>query len=150
MKNKSKADSLPSSANVHFNLVDVRTLIKNKASIRLLIKKLFINEGKTLKEISYNFCSDDYLLDINNSYLSHDYYTDIITFDLTENNAIVGDVYISVNTVKDNAVSNGVDFKNELLRVIIHGALHLCGYKDKTQKQIKLMRSKEDYYLSLR
>lgn len=149
MKNKSKADSLPSSANVSFNLVDVRTLIKNKTSIRLLIKKLFINEGKTLKEISYNFCSDGYLLDINKSYLSHDYYTDIITFDLTENSAICGDVYISIDTVKDNAASNGIAFKNELLRVIIHGALHLCGYKDKTTKQIKLMRSKEDYYLSL-
>ena len=95
------------------------------------------------------FCSDDYLLDINKKYLNHDYFTDIITFNYNENNTIIGDLFISVDRVKENAKELKVDFNNELFRVIIHGVLHLCGYNDKTQDQLKEIRTKEDEFLGL-
>lgn len=100
-------------------------------------------------EISINLCSDDHLLQINKKHLNHDYYTDIITFELSENNEISGDLYISTDRVLDNAKQLNITFHVELNRVIIHGILHLCGYKDKTKAQQKEMREKENYYLSL-
>lgn len=111
------------------------------------IKNTILNEGKQSGEISFVFCSDDYLLDINRQYLDHDYYTDIITFDYVEGNLISGDVFISIDRVKENADVFKVSFENELNRIIIHGVLHLLGYKDKDSKQKEVMTGKEDYYL---
>jgi len=119
-----------------------RTLAKE------VIKDLFKKEKTQLEQLQYIFCSDEYLLEINKQHLNHNYYTDIITFDLSDNaNAVTGEIYISIDRVKDNAQTYKVPFKQELLRVIFHGALHLCGYKDKTDKDEKLMRKAEDKYL---
>lgn len=101
-------------------------------------------------DISIIFCSDPYILDINQKYLQHDYYTDIITFDYCEGDRLSGDLFISVDSVRENSVEYGTEFKDELNRVIIHGLLHLIGYDDHTEEDIKMMRSKENYYLSLR
>jgi probable rRNA maturation factor len=119
-----------------------RTLVKE------VIRDLFKKEKTKLEQLQYIFCSDEYLLEINKEHLQHNYYTDIITFDLSENpNAVIGEIYISIDRVKDNAQTYKVPFKHELLRVIFHGALHLCGYKDKTEKDQSLMRKAEDKYL---
>ena len=106
------------------------------------------DEGKVLDEVNLIFCSDEYLLKMNVEYLQHDYYTDIISFDYCEGNRILGDLFISKDRVLDNADQNNVTFDLELQRVIVHGVLHLCGYKDKSEEEQKLMRTKEDYYLS--
>ena len=101
-----------------------------------------------LEQVQYIFCSDEYLLDINQQYLNHDYYTDIITFPLNRQKAsIVSDIYISVDRIRENALNYAVSFEQELYRVIAHGMLHLCGYQDESEAEIKLMRSKEDHYL---
>ena len=101
-------------------------------------------------DISIIFCSDSYILDINQKYLHHDYYTDIITFDYCEGDRLSGDLFISVDSVRENSIEYGTEFKDELNRVIIHGLLHLIGYDDHTNEDIALMRKKENYYLSLR
>ena len=108
------------------------------------------SEIRRIGNISIIFCSDNYVLDINQKYLQHDYFTDIITFDYCEGDRLSGDLFISVGSVRENSVEFGTEFKDELNRVIIHGLLHLVGYDDHTEKDIKLMRSKENYYLSLR
>lgn len=108
------------------------------------------SEIRRIGNISIIFCSDNYVLDINQKYLQHDYFTDIITFDYCEGDRLSGDLFISVDSVRENSVEFGTEFKDELKRVIIHGLLHLVGYDDHTEKDIKLMRSKENYYLSLR
>ncbi len=108
------------------------------------------SEIRRIGYISIIFCSDNYVLDINQKYLQHDYFTDIITFDYCEGDRLSGDLFISVDSVRENSVEFGTEFKDELNRVIIHGLLHLVGYDDHTEKDIKLMRSKENYYLSLR
>lgn len=113
------------------------------------IEQTIQKEKKKTGEISFIFCSDEYLLEINRSYLDHDYYTDIITFDYVENGEISGDIFISVDRVQDNAEKFQVSFDNELNRIMIHGVLHLCGYKDKAVNEKKLMTSKEDYYLGM-
>ena len=106
-------------------------------------------EGFTIKAVNYIFCSDDYLLKINKVHLNHDTYTDIITFEYSECfEPVFSDIYISVERVRENSKVYNVFFTKELSRVILHGALHLCGYKDKSQKQIAEMRSKEELYLS--
>ena len=107
-------------------------------------------EGKELGEINYIFCDDDYLTDINIKTLKHNTLTDIISFDYSLGNVISGDVYVSYDRVRENAVSLEIPFVDELHRVMIHGVLHYCGYKDKSDDEKNLMRSKEDYYLSLR
>ena len=109
------------------------------------------DEGKRVGEIQYIFCSDDCLLDINKRFLDHDYYTDIVTFPLSESDQVIsGEIYISVDRVRENAANNSVDFGTELARVIIHGILHLIGYDDQTEEEKRVMRSKEDYYLTLK
>ncbi len=105
-------------------------------------------EGKVLYEVNLIFCSDEYLLKMNIEYLQHDYYTDIISFDYCEDNKILGDLFISKDRVLDNSIEHNVSFDFEIQRVIVHGVLHLCGYKDKTDVEEILMRNKEDYYLS--
>ena len=107
-------------------------------------------EGKELGEINYIFCDDDYLTDINVKTLKHNMLTDIISFDYSLGNVVSGDVYVSYDRVRENAVSLEIPFVDELHRVMIHGVLHYCGYKDKSDDEKTLMRSKEDYYLSLR
>lgn len=113
------------------------------------IKKVIILEGKLVGDISFIFCSDDYLLDVNRKYLDHDYYTDIITFDYVEDIIITGDIFISIDRVKENAKQFFCSFEDELSRILIHGVLHLLGYKDKTKRDKKLMTEKEDFYLKI-
>lgn len=113
------------------------------------VEKTIQNEGKIVGELSFVFCDDEYLHKINLEYLNHDTYTDIITFDYTEANIISGDIFISIDRVKENAIAFNALFENELSRVIIHGVLHLMGYKDKTEEESTLMRAKEDFYLNL-
>ncbi len=106
-------------------------------------------EGYTIGEINYIFCSDDYLLKINQDYLQHDYLTDIITFDYVLGKNISGDLYISIDRVRENAKEFEVSFENELLRVMVHGVLHLMGYSDKTESATKEMRKKEEEKIKL-
>lgn len=113
------------------------------------IKTVAEKYGKTTGDISYIFCSDDRILEINKQYLAHDYYTDIITFDYTEGNVISGDLFISLDTVRTNSQQFGTRYEEELLRVIIHGVLHLCGFGDKTPKEEQEMRECENQALLL-
>ena len=108
------------------------------------IKSVAASHNKKIGEIAYIFCSDKKMLEINMQYLNHDYYTDIITFDYSENNIISGDLFISLDTVQSNAEKFATDYNEELCRVIIHGILHLCGYNDKSVGDEKVMREKED------
>ena len=113
------------------------------------IHKVISNEGLETGEINFIFCDDDYLLKLNVAFLDHNTLTDIISFDYTMGNLISGDVYISIPRVMDNASIFNTSFQNELHRVIIHGILHYCGYKDKSEDEKLIMRSKEDEYLSV-
>lgn len=122
--------------------------LKNRNVLKVFIESLFKKEKKKLGSINYIFCTDKRLLDINRQFLHHNFYTDIITFDLSESNITKAEVYISIDRVKENAITLGSSFKNELHRVIFHGALHLCGFGDKTPKQVKQIRDREDFYLS--
>jgi len=124
--------------------------LEDDISLSKWIEFAIHQENKDLGELNYIFCDDDYLLEINIKQLKHNTLTDIISFDHSIGNIISGDIFISVERVKDNAVDLLTDFKDELHRVMIHGVLHYCGYKDKTVSEKQLMRSKEDYYLSLR
>ena len=112
----------------------------------------FVAESELMRlgDISIIFCSDNYILDVNIKYLQHDYFTDIITFDYCEGNKLNGDLFISIDSVRENASFYGTEFADELNRVIVHGVLHLIGYDDHTEEDIKVMRSKENYYLSQR
>lgn len=121
--------------------------LNNEQEISTWLLALIEEEKCVLKELTYIFCDDEYLLKINQEHLNHDYYTDIITFDY-DTEELHSDLFISVDRVKDNAEQLNEPFKRELFRVIAHGVLHLCGYKDKTESEIAEMRGKEDYYLS--
>ncbi len=114
------------------------------------LEKIIISEEKKIGEINYIFCDDAYLLKVNQDYLQHDYYTDIITFDYVKGKTISGDIFVSLPRISENASILSKNFEDEFHRVLAHGILHLCGYKDKTEEEISLMRSKEDFYLSLR
>ena len=113
------------------------------------IETIILSENKTLGEISYVFCDDDYLHAINMQYLNHDTLTDIISFDYTEGDVISGDIFVSIERVKDNAIDFKVSFEEELKRVLAHGVLHYCGYKDKTNTDATLMRTKENEKIKL-
>lgn len=135
---------------VSFNYDDRMLKLNHKRKILLFIASIFTKEKKKMARLDYIFCSDDNLLQINRSFLQHDFYTDIITFDLSESKTeITGEVYVSVDRIKDNAKTMKVSFEEEALRVLFHGALHLCGYKDKKKADIAVMRKKEDYYITL-
>jgi probable rRNA maturation factor len=121
----------------------------NRTLLKKFIDNVFKAEGVKLDSLNYIFCSDEYLLQINKSYLNHDYYTDIITFDLSNSTGIVGEIYISIDRVVQNASTHKCTITQELHRVIFHGALHLCGYKDKSKRDSVLMRQMEDKYLAL-
>lgn len=123
--------------------------LQEKAAVKTWIKKILKQEGKTAGNISYFFCTDDYLLNINRQFLQHDFFTDIITFDYSEKTKVEGELFISIDRVKENARSFKQPFEKELMRTIIHGILHLCGYKDKSAADKKTMRAKEDEALKL-
>lgn len=134
---------------VHFFFIDTKVPLRNRTQLKAFVESIFKQEKTNLESINYVFGSDEYLLEINRQYLNHDYYTDIITFDLADSGMpVMGDVHISYDRIRDNAaiVKSGVT--EELHRVIFHGALHLCGYKDKSPMDEKLMRKKEDEYLT--
>jgi len=120
-----------------------------KRKIAQWLKQTAAREGKKIGSVSYIFVSDEHLLEMNKKYLQHNDYTDIITFDNSTGNNISGEMYISVDTVRENAKYYQTDFHNELLRVMVHGVLHLCGYKDKTISERKKMRAAEDKYLGI-
>ena len=113
------------------------------------LENLIISENKKPGEINYIFCDDDYLLKVNQDYLDHDYYTDIITFDYVKGKTISGDIFVSLPRISDNAKNLVKDFNSEFHRVLAHGILHLMGYKDKTEEEITEMRQKEDFYLNV-
>ncbi|HEX5150321.1 MAG TPA: rRNA maturation RNase YbeY [Parafilimonas sp.] len=134
---------------VFFFSADKPVNARNRSLIKNLIVRLFKQERASLNRIDYISCSDDYLLKINQQFLHHETYTDIITFPLSEKSEpIRGEIYISVDRIKENAKAFKVPYQNELLRVMIHGALHLCGYTDHNTTEKQKMRSKEDYYLN--
>ena len=119
-----------------------------KKKLKAAVASLMKDEGKSFVSLDYIFCSDEYLLEINQNFLSHDDLTDIITFDLSDNKEkLKGEIYISVERVLDNSLLFNSTFRDELARVVFHGALHLCGYKDKSKKELVEIREKEDYYL---
>ncbi|MCH7397755.1 rRNA maturation RNase YbeY [Belliella sp. DSM 107340] len=124
--------------------------LKNKILHKNWLKEIARLDGFKVGELTYIFCSDEYLYNINLEYLNHNTYTDIITFDNSEEERIIeGDIFISIERVKDNALKENTEFDKELLRVMSHGILHLLGYKDKTEKEIKLMREMENKSISL-
>ena len=126
---------------------DIRFTLKNRINLKKWITAVALEEQKRVGELSFIFCSDEYLLEINKQYLNHDYYTDVITFDYSENNRISGDVFISVDTVIVNAKDYRQTFESELYRVMVHGVLHLCEYGDHSDEEKQQMRAKENYYL---
>ncbi len=126
---------------------DITFPFKLKRLTSKWLKFVAHSEARRLGDISIIFCSDQYILDVNRKYLNHDYYTDIITFDYCEGDLLSGDLFISIDSVRENAAFYGTAFENELNRVIVHGVLHLIGYDDHTEEEIAQMRSKEDFYL---
>jgi probable rRNA maturation factor len=112
------------------------------------ITESMINEGKSIEDLNYIFCDDEYLLQINRQYLDHDYYTDVIGFDNSQDDVLTGDIFISEERVADHAKENNVTFENELARVMIHGILHFAGYPDKGEEEKRIMTEKEDFYLN--
>ncbi|WP_375235269.1 rRNA maturation RNase YbeY [Winogradskyella sp.] len=134
---------------ISFNY-EIEFNLQEEAAVSNWISNLIKEEDCREGEINYVFCSDDYLHKINIDFLNHNTLTDIISFDYTVGKELHGDIYISIDRVKDNAKDFNVQFKDELARVMAHGVLHYCGYKDKSEEDVKIMRSKEDYYLSKR
>ncbi len=126
---------------------DITFPFKLKRLTSKWLKFVAHSEARRLGDISIIFCSDQYILDVNRKYLNHDYYTDIITFDYCEGDLLSGDLFISIDSVRENAAFYSTAFENELNRVIVHGVLHLIGYDDHTEEEIAQMRSKEDFYL---
>ncbi len=134
--------------NVAFYFTDSKIHVKSKKRLKLFITNIFVKEKFVLSKVSFIFCSDAYLLSLNRKFLKHDYLTDILTFLNSEpTKPIEADVFISVDRIKENAKFYRVHYHNELLRVMIHGVLHLCGYKDKQKHEKVEMRKKEDFYI---
>ena len=119
-------------------------VLPNEAEISAWISRVISSENKKEGDVNYIFCDDEYLLKINNQYLNHDTLTDIISFDYSVGNELHGDIFISIERVRENALDFNVSFNEELLRVLVHGVLHYCGYKDKSESDELIMRSKED------
>ena len=134
---------------IEFNSTTSFELINPEETVTWL-QSVIASEKKTMGELSYIFCDDAYLHKINVDFLDHDTYTDIISFDYSQGNVVSGDMYISVERVAENAENFNCSFRDELSRVMVHGILHYCGYKDKTTEEAKTMRSKENTYLALR
>lgn len=134
---------------IYFHFLTKPFFFPKRKELKSYLHRLFKKEGKAVEQINYIFCTDEYLLSLNKAHLKHNTYTDIITFELSPTGeALVADIYISTERVKENAQTFQTSFQKELHRVIFHGALHLCGYKDKTKEQAQLMRTKEEENLS--
>jgi probable rRNA maturation factor len=133
---------------ISFSAVEITYNMKNKLKVKNWVKSILDTESKKAGEITYVFCNDEHMLGMNEKYLKHDTFTDIITFDYSEKGKLSGDIFISIERVKENAESFQTTFNQELGRVIAHGVLHLSGYKDKNPKDKKMMRIKEDFYLT--
>ena len=129
---------------------DIHFVLKDKLVNNRWLKLVAGSEIRSIGDVNIIFCSDKYILDVNLRYLQHDYYTDIITFDYCEGKKLSGDLFISIDTVRENALEYGVEFDDELHRVMVHGLLHLIGYDDHTPEEEKIIHEKEDYYLKLR
>ena len=138
---------MASKSKVCFFFEHKKIRLENRNKLKTFIESIFKKEKKRLSSINYIFCSDKKLLEINRRFLKHDFYTDIITFNLSETNSAQAEIYISVDRVKDNAKKINTFIKLELHRVIFHGVLHLCGYKDKGKQEKVKMKRREDYYL---
>lgn len=134
-------------SSIEFFFEDIDPIHIHKKILNSHLNLLIKNELKVPGDISVIFCSDAFLLEMNKQYLEHDYFTDIITFDYVEGELISGDLFISVDRIKDNSKVFDTEYVRELFRVVFHGVLHLVGYKDKTDEEQKLMREKENYYL---
>ncbi len=133
---------------IDFFFTEINITLRERTRLKQFIQEIFKTNRTNLKSLTYIFCTDDYLLEINKKFLKHDFYTDIITFDLSEKRQIVeGEIYISIERVKENATNLGTTLKNELHRVIFHGVLHLCGFKDKTTKDKEKMTMEENQCL---
>jgi rRNA maturation RNase YbeY len=128
---------------IFFHTIDVDPRLKHKTALKSWINDCVLGENKKTGVLNIIFCSDEHLLEMNRTHLNHDYYTDIITFDFSQDNIISGDLYISFDRLQDNAQKNAVSLQKETYRVIIHGVMHLCGYKDKTKTDAQLMRKME-------
>ncbi len=135
---------------IRYYCEDISFKLKDKALNNKWLKMVAASELRKIGDINIIFCSDNYILDVNMKYLQHDYFTDIITFDYCEMDILSGDLFISIDSVRENALFYGTEFPEELNRVMVHGVLHLIGYDDHTEEDIKTMRSKENYYLELR
>lgn len=131
--------------NYFFENIDQKNIDFN---ISTWLEDLILSENKKPGDINYIFCDDEYLLKVNQEYLHHDYYTDIITFDYVKGKTIAGDIFVSLPRILDNASTLSQDFESEFRRVLAHGLLHLCGYKDKTEEEASTMRQKEDFYIN--
>ncbi len=138
---------MPSKSKVCFFFQDVKFSLSNRSELKGFIQQIFRNEGKKTGSLNIVFCTDKALLKINSKFLGHDFYTDIITFDLSDNTLFQAEMYLSIDRIRDNARKIGVSFKSEIHRVIFHGVLHLCGYKDKTRLEKIKIRKREDLYL---
>ena len=136
--------------NIEYHFIDVEIPDFNPEFFSLWVKAVIEKYGKDLNVISYIFCSDEYLLDMNREYLNHDYYTDIITFNYNEENSLGGDLFISYDRVLDNANELNIESYDELCRVMIHGVLHLIGFNDKSQEEFVEMKLKEEECLNMR
>ena len=135
--------------NISFHNEGVATKTPSKRLLKAWIKEFVSNHGKKVGELAFIFCSDEKILEVNQNFLQHDYYTDIITFDYCEGEIVSGDIFISVERVKENATSHNVEYNTELIRVLAHGVLHLIGFQDKSPKKKKEMTENEDLCISL-
>ncbi len=129
---------------------DIRFELKQKMQNNRWLKMVAGSEMRRIGAVNIIFCSDNYILDVNMKYLQHDYFTDIITFDYCEKDILSGDLFISIDSVRENAQFYGTEFADELNRVMVHGLLHLIGYDDHTEADIAVMRQKENYYLQMK
>ena len=129
---------------------DIRFELKQKMQNNRWLKMVAGSEMRRIGAVNIIFCSDNYILDVNMKYLQHDYFTDIITFDYCEKDILSGDLFISIDSVRENAHFYGTEFVDELNRVMVHGLLHLIGYDDHTEADIAVMRQKENYYLQMK
>ena len=132
---------------VHFHNEEVSFSFNNKREVSLWLKSVVSSFQKELGVINVIFCNDKYLLKVNQTYLNHDYFTDIITFNYNENNLISGDLFISIDRVKENAINQKMEFNVEIHRVIVHGVLHLCGLNDQSKQEKEIMRGRENLFL---
>ena len=134
---------------IHFHYLTATFYFPNRTAIKKFILSIFQNYSKKVENVNYIFCTDKCLLELNSQYLNHNYYTDIITFELSDSKgSLVSDIYISIDRARENAELHSVSSLNEIMRLLIHGALHLCGQKDKSPKDFKRMKELEELYLN--